>query len=249
MTKKTIKTDQNLASIQKTIKILMRNSGHTHESLAKELNVSPATIKRRLNGQSTTIQQIGEFSNLLGYSFHELVDLSAAESNKTSLFTEEQERLLAKDLKYMLVFRYILLKKSFEEILHYLSLKESQLREILRHLEEVNLTELHKNDRLKTKIKFPFQWKSNGPLHQKYYSFLIESIFKQALSNSNTSGLNCKFEILLTPKHYAEFCDEVKSVYLKYRGISKVLLETEIKEKKLVAGIFFIDNFSPWGKF
>ena len=62
--------------IQKALKLLMKKRKATYQSMGLILNISSATIKRRLNGNSITIEQLTELASALSVSFYELIEFS-----------------------------------------------------------------------------------------------------------------------------------------------------------------------------
>lgn len=231
--------------IQKTLKSIMKSKKATYETVAKLLHVSPATVKRRLNGDDLSLQQLKEFAEALSISFYELIELSKQVQRESHVFTEEQEKFLSRELVHMLAFRLIVSGHSFSQIKLSLKLSEKDLRAMAKHFEKVGLVQLMPGDRLLPLVHFPFKWKQGGYLSKAYDELIIENIFSRIKTNSEP-GLYRRFEFALGTDAYKKFCRELEEVYVKYRGLSELQLSSKTQIDQLVSGILFMDRFSLW---
>lgn len=224
----------------------MKKKRLSYLDLEKSLNASQATIKRRLNGDDISIAQLQELAVALGTSFYELIELSKEQDNRAYAFNQKQEEFLAKDLKHMMVFRQLLMKKSFKEICSSLDLSDSGLRKILRHLEGFELIKLMPMDRIILLATFPFQWMQNGPLEKSYEKLILDSILKRIKLGAQ-NGLGRKFEIALSEDLHQSFCNDLEKVYQKYKNLSQVHMTSLTDNKDVSSGMLFVDRFSCWG--
>lgn len=232
--------------IQVALKKLMKQNKVSYESLARELDTSTATIKRRLNGDNLSIGQIREIADAFDLTFYELIDLSKKNIREPYQFTIEQEKLFASDINYVHLFRYILCARTWDEIKNELELSEDVLRKMVRKLEEVQLAQLLPKDRIQTLVHFPFRWHSDGPLRRTYHKLLINNLIKKIQSDNDQVGLKKQFELSLSEQSYRDFCREALALYVKYRGISEHHLNSPQPSHKFVSGLFYINDFSIW---
>lgn len=232
--------------IQKTLKSLMKQNQVTYEIMGRRLRLSPATVKRRLNGPDLTLRQIKDFAETLSLSFYELIELSKKMKREPQLLTSEQEELLASDLLHIHLLRLVLARQDFASIKDRLRLSERDLRQKIRACEKVGLIELHPKDRLVAKVRFPFRWQTDGPLSQKYGEWLLKNLFARMKRNGAAAGIFRKFELALSSESYQHFCQDLEAVYLKYRGLSELHLDSKVELKELVSGLLFVDQFSIW---
>lgn len=238
--------DYECKKIQKTIKTLMKSKKATYDTMAKTLKTSPATIKRRLNGEDLTLQQLGELAGALKVSFYEIIELSKYIKREPHLFTPEQEKLLASDLKIKMLFRHVLAGTNFSQIKSQLKFTEKDLRQHARDLEAVGLAQLLPGDRFVSLIHYPVRWQPNGALHKAYSKMVLENIFTRIENDKGQSGYNKKFELILNEEAYKKFCEEVQAVYSRYLNLSEIHMETQPDLDRVVSGLFFIDHFSVW---
>ncbi|MES2801297.1 MAG: helix-turn-helix transcriptional regulator [Bdellovibrionota bacterium] len=238
--------DYECKKIQKTLKTLMKSKKATYESMAKALNTSPATIKRRLNGDDLTLKQVKDLASSLSISFYEIIELSKVVKREPHLFTVEQEKLLASDFKIQMLFRHILARVSFSDIQSIFNFSEKELRAHARALETVSLVQLLPGDRFIQQVNYPFRWQPNGALQKAYGDLILQNIFSRIESDKGQAGVNRKYELLLNEEAYKKFCEETQTIYEKYLNISEIHMETQPDLSRVVSGIFFIDRFSVW---
>lgn len=232
--------------IQKALKVLMKSKHATYQSVARTLKVSPATIKRRLNGGDMTLQQLKEFAEALSVSFYELIELSKNLKREPHLFTLEQEKLLSSDIKLMLLFRLILAGQSYLQIKALLRLTDKDLQKAGIAFEKVGLAQLLPGNRFLPLVRFPFRWQQEGPLFNTYRNITLTNILDRIRCNNGAAGLHKQFEFALSSETYRQLCDEVMSVYSKYQSLSEIHLSSQIDLNQVVSGVFFVDQFSIW---
>lgn len=238
--------DYECKKIQKTLKTLMKSQKATYETMAKALKTSPATIKRRLNGGDLTLQQLKDLASVLSISFYEVIELSKYTKREPHLFTVEQEKILASDLKVQMLFRHILAGTSFSQIKAQLKLSEKDLRKYARDLEKVGLAQLLPGDRFASLVHYPVRWQPNGALHKAYSEKVLKNIFARVENSNECAGYNKKFELLLNDEAYAKFCEEIQTIYSRYLNLSEIHMETRPDLSRVVSGLLFIDRFSVW---
>ncbi|MFM6927354.1 MAG: helix-turn-helix domain-containing protein [Bdellovibrio sp.] len=235
-----------LIKIQNAIKHLMKTKRFSYVDLGSRIGASQATIKRRLNGEDISIEQLQELALALDSNFYELIEISKEQGNQTYEFSQKQEGLLAKDTKNMMVFRQLLMKKTFKEVATTLALTDGALRKILRLLEEVELIKLMPMDRIVLLANFPFKWLPNGPLEKTYEKLILETILRQ-IKQGAKNGTDRKFELALSDDLHRSFCADLEKVYQKYKNLSQAHMTSLTNDKDISSGILFVDRFSCWG--
>lgn len=235
-----------LVKIQNALKNLMRKKRFSYIDLGKSVGASQATIKRRLNGEDISIEQLHELAVALGSNFYELIELSKEQDNQAYSFNQKQEEFLAKDFKHMMVFRQLLMKKSFKEISASLNMTDGALRKILRYLEEHELIKVMPMDRFILLANFPFKWIQGGPLEKVYEKLILETILKQ-IKQGAKDGIGRKFEIALSNDLHQSFCADLEKIYQKYKNLSQAQMTSQTDNNDISSGILFVDRFSIWG--
>lgn len=234
-----------LLKIQNAIKHLMKTKHFSYADLGLQLGASVATIKRRLNGDDISIEQLQEIALALDSNFYELVEISKQQENKAYEFSLKQEELLAQNFLHMMVFRHLIMKKTFKEVCSQLSITEGNLRKILRKLEDAKLIRLMPKDRITLLANFPFKWIPNGPLEKSYEEIILEKILQQ-LKRGVSDGVCKKFEIALSDEFHQAFCADLEKVYQKYKNLSQAHMTSLTSDKEISSGVLFVDRFSCW---
>lgn len=234
-----------LIKIQNAIKQLMKTKRFSYADLALHLGTSQATIKRRLNGNDISIEQLQEIALALESNLYELIEISKQQGNKVYEFNLKQEELLSKDPIHMMAFRQLIMKKTFREVCKSLSITESNLRKILRKFEERGLIKLMPQDRIVLLANFPFKWIANGPLEKSYEKIILEKILQRVQQGAD-NGISRKFEIALSDEFHRAFCEDLEKVYQKYRNLSQAHMTSLTDDKDISSGILFVDRFSCW---
>lgn len=246
MTQNTKNQTIQVRKIQSLLKDLLKDRGHTYLSLAKILGISTVTIKRRLNGDDLSLNQIEEIAQVLEMSFYELIELSKKETRQPTEFNEEQELFLAEELIHIQIIRHVILGLTFKELTERLKISEFKLRKIMKRFENVRLLKLMAKDRIQLLVPFPFTWKPEGPLSRTYDRYVLQQITERAKAKGKKSILYRPFELALSQDMVKNFSDELLAVFIKYRDISRIRLEEKNKTEDLVSGLIFIDDFSIW---
>lgn len=235
-----------LLKIQKTLRVLMKKNKATYESIGRVLKVSPATIKRRLNGSDISLMQLKELAGALSLSFYELIELSQENRREPYLFSEAQESLLTSDLRLMKLFRLVLAGQNFSKIMTRLELTERELRKAVRDLEKERLVQHLPGDRVIPIVHFPFRWQPNGNLERAYNDLILVNLTQRISNDRGKARLNKQFEFALSPEAYQSFSEEIENIYSKYRNLSEIHLSSQINLDHVVSGVLFLDQFSFW---
>lgn len=238
--------DYEQLKIQRALKSLMKKRKITYQDIARTLKVSPATIKRRLNGLDISIRQLKELAEALSISFYELIELSKETHREPHLFTVEQEEFLASDINAIKIFRLILAGQTFSQIKSHFNGSEKILRSFARHLEKLGLAKLLPGDRFIAMVHFPFRWRTGGKLEKTYNKLILTNLTQRMVQDNGGAGINRKFEFALSEETYRAYCKDVEGVYLKYRNLSEIHLNVKVDMNHIVSGVFFIDQFSLW---
>lgn len=235
-----------IEKIQATLKQLMKQNKMTYESLGKSLKTSPATIKRRLNGDDLSLNQLKQFAQIFSLTIYELIELSNKIQRAPHTFTDLQEKELSSDLSKMMCFRLIVAGFSFAQIEKELSLPARELRRIAKKFEEIGLARLLPGDRFSLMVHYPFRWQPQGALAKTYDSLILKNIFRKIQNRQADQGFYRDFEFAFSAEIFEKFCAEIEDVYAKYSHLSEIHLNRKIQMDECVSGVFFIDRFSVW---
>jgi transcriptional regulator with XRE-family HTH domain len=176
-----------LRSILKTRKI-------TYATIAKDLGVSEATIKRFFTGHDGSVGRIEEICESLSISFADLVEQARSRGETTYELTYDQEAFFAENLNYYAFFKELsFFRLTPQEIRSKHGLNANSLPRYLRRLEKLGLIEWLPGDRVKVKVQGTQNWITNGPLVKKlaraenraFFTYLEEIFIKDPKSRDS----------------------------------------------------------------
>ena len=95
------------AQLINTLKKCLKAKGFTYRELAKELNLSEASIKRLFSEKSFSLKRLEAVCHVLDLNFYDLAKISVDAETGPSMLTVEQEKNLSDNPK-LLVYFYLL---------------------------------------------------------------------------------------------------------------------------------------------
>lgn len=160
----------------KTLKKQLRASGVTYLDVARELDLSEASVKRLFSEESFTIQRLEKICEMAGLDFSDLVVLTQKSWHQLETLTMEQEKEIANDLVLLMVTVSVINGFSFSDLLNYYKITEHECIQKLAKLDRLGLLELLPGNRIKLRISPNFRWQRNGPI-QKFFQSRVEKEF------------------------------------------------------------------------
>lgn len=160
----------------KTLKKQLRASGVTYLDVAKELDLSEASVKRLFSEESFTIQRLEKICEMAGLDFSDLVVLTQKSRHQLETLTMEQEKEIANDLVLLMVTVSVINGFSFSDLLNYYKITEHECIQKLAKLDRLGLLDLLPGNRIKLRISPNFRWQRNGPI-QKFFQSRVEKEF------------------------------------------------------------------------
>lgn len=175
----------------KTLKKQLRASGITYAQIAKNLELSEASVKRLFSEESFTIQRLEAVCELAGLELSDLVVLAQKSRRQMETLSLEQEQEIAGDIALLLVTVSVINGFGFGDLQSYYELSEHDCIQKLAKLDRLGLLDLLPGNRIKLRISPNFRWQRNGPI-QKFFQDKIEQDF----FNSRFDGDNEKLLVL-----------------------------------------------------
>jgi Mn-dependent DtxR family transcriptional regulator len=156
----------------KNVKLKARFLGITQAEIAKELKVSIITVKRWFAGKGLKISNLKALCDLMGIK---MVDVFAElDMDQTpQKYSLKQEAALAEDDKLLAFYDYLISGLTPVQVSKKFKIRESEVTKMLLKLDDIDLIELHPNNKIRHKMKGEPKWNTNGPLAQKYRHALL----------------------------------------------------------------------------
>ncbi|MGJ8693078.1 MAG: helix-turn-helix domain-containing protein [Thalassotalea sp.] len=172
--------------ISQTLKQVLKQHRITYKYIAEQLAMSEANIKRIFSSNSFTLERLEQICQLIPINLSDLFQLLAAQQEKISQLTEQQEKELVGDTKLFLVAVCIRDSWNFQEIISHYQISEHELIRLLARLDKLKIIQLLPGNEYKLLIAQNFRWLANGPL-ERYMANEVISQFMVSRFNEENS--------------------------------------------------------------
>lgn len=163
--KQSTSTDE--AILLQELKRVLKEKNIRYVDVARHLNVSETTIKRKLSSQGLSISTLESICTIAGIRLIELAELAGRRhETKAESISEAQEKALAE--KPFSAFIFLLLRYNWTpyEIQQEFNLNEADIILHLRYLEKIRLIDLFPGNRVRLlTVRYP-RWIPGGPLRR-----------------------------------------------------------------------------------
>jgi predicted transcriptional regulator len=153
-----------------TLKKELRKQGVTYRQVARELDLSEASVKRLFSENSFTLHRLEQVCTLLNLEIADLVHEMEKNLNLTTHLSLEQEKELVADTKLLLMAHFLMSKLDFSDIIRIYDISETEGIRLLARLDRMKIIELLPGNRVRLLVSSKFEWIANGPiqrLHEK----------------------------------------------------------------------------------
>jgi transcriptional regulator with XRE-family HTH domain len=166
------------------LKRALRERGLTYQSVARHLDLSLATVKRRFARGDFSLERFERICELAGVGLRELFESAEEHSAPTRQLTLTQEREIVADPRLFLVTWLVLNRTPFEEITRSYRFTERELLRYFIRLDRLRVIELQPGNRVRLLVSRRFTWRAGGPvqryLHQRLLREFLASPFTGA---------------------------------------------------------------------
>lgn len=168
-----------------TLKKQLRLRSLSYRDLAEELGLSESAIKQMFAGGNMSLKRLDAVCDVLGIEISDLADLAESGEEKIAELSREHERELVDDVKFLLVAYCVVNHWSFDDIVGYFAIDETECIQYLARLDRMKLIELLPGNRIKPLIATNFKWQANGAIEQFFRTEVQSKFFA---SSFNTDG-------------------------------------------------------------
>jgi DNA-binding Xre family transcriptional regulator len=159
-----------------TLKKMLRGRGITYASLARQLDLSEASVKRMFSRGDFTLQRLDEVCRAAEIDFAELARAASQESGNLSRLTLAQEQALVADPKLLLVALCAVGSWTLDQIAETYAMPRVECIGYLAQLDRLRIIELAPDNRIRPLMGRTFTWLPDGPI-QRYFRDRIEHEF------------------------------------------------------------------------
>ena len=174
---------QRLAIVTELKKVL-KERGLTYEHVARQLELSQASVKRLFSRADFSLERIDGICELLGLEVTDLVERVRERQVRVTPLTAAQEREIIADPRLFLMAWLILNRWRVEEIVQAFRFTEREAQRYLIKLDRLKFIELQPGNRVRLRVTQNVSWQPGGPMwrfvHQNLLKEFFASTFQEA---------------------------------------------------------------------
>ena len=155
-----------IKQVTQRLKQLLKEQGMTYKSLAEQLQLSEASVKRCFSQQSFTLERMEQVCEALGLTLSDVFIQMAQSQPRVSQLSEAQERELLENPRLLLAAVCVRDGWQFNEIIDYYDISEPEAVRLMVKLDRLKLIEFLPGNRYRLLIAQDFRWIPGGPLER-----------------------------------------------------------------------------------
>ena len=157
------------AALVEALKRELKARGITYASLAPQLQLSEASVKRMFSRRDFTLKRLDEICRCAQIEFSELARAVVRDETLISHLTLEQEKEIVSDRKLFLVAVCALNHVTFDQIVETYDISSAECVRLLTRLDHLKFIELLPGNRIKLLVSRTFGWLPDGPI-QRFFN-------------------------------------------------------------------------------
>ncbi len=208
------------AQLIDTIKKCLKAKGMTYRHVARELNLSEASVKRLFSEQTFSVKRLEEICNLLDVNFYELARLSLNAEAGPSQLTISQESTLAENPKLLVFFYLLVTGREPDSIVRDYRVSEEESLQFLLELDKMKLIELHPDNKVRLLTQKNIAWLKNGPITRMHEARIKDEFLSTAFDQADE---RLRFETgKLSGKAHALMLKKIDHLLKEYNDLTEI---------------------------
>ncbi|MCG8378238.1 MAG: helix-turn-helix transcriptional regulator [Proteobacteria bacterium] len=168
-----------------TLKKALKAHGLTYADIAKQIDLSEASIKRMFSEKNFTLNRLEEVCHCMELELSDLLKLMKEDEPHLSQLTEQQEKEIVADLKLLLITVCVLNRWTLDEIIARYKISETEGIRYLAKLDRLKIIELLPRNRTKLLVASNFAWLEDGPIQNFFQSKVEQDFFSSKFNKAN----------------------------------------------------------------
>ena len=152
------------AAVVEALKRELKARAITYASLARQLKLSEASVKRMFSRRDFTLKRLDEICRYAQIEFSDLARAVTRDETLLSELTLEQEKEIVADRKLFLVAVCALNQVTFDQIVETYDITTAECVRLLTRLDRLKFIELQPGNRVKLLVSRTFAWLPDGPI-------------------------------------------------------------------------------------
>lgn len=187
------------------VKSCLKNKGLTYADVAKQLDLSEASVKRIFSEENISLQRLDQICQMMSMELCDLARIAEQKQHEIQELTEEQEAEFVKQPKLLFVAYMLLNDFTFEEIKKHYNIDEHEGIQLLAHLDRIKFIDLLPGNRVKLLTSRNFRWRKNGAIEKLFNETIRKEFFHSRFAKSDecmkfSGGMVSRSTILLMHK-------------------------------------------------
>jgi len=171
----------------KTIKASLKDKGLTYVDVAKQLDLSEASVKRIFSEENISLQRLDQICQMVNMELCDLAQLAQQEQHQIQELSEEQEAEFVKQPKLLLMAYMLLNDVSFDCIRKFYAIDEHEGIQLLAHLDRIKFIDLLPGNRVKLLTSRNFRWRQYGAIEKLFNQHIRKEFFQSNFSKKDES--------------------------------------------------------------
>ncbi|WP_414829847.1 helix-turn-helix domain-containing protein [Alteromonas sp. H39] len=155
-----------ISQLTRILKRCLREQNFTYKQVAEQLNISEASVKRSFAQQRFSLERLEAICHMLSMTLSDLFATAEKQRQRLSQLSVEQENTLLDDPRLLLAAVCVRDGWSFDDIVSYYAISETDTIRLLARLDRLKLIELLPDNRYRLLIAQDFRWIPGGPLER-----------------------------------------------------------------------------------
>ena len=214
-----------------TLKKLLKRNNTTYADVARQLELSEASVKRLFSEKNFSLQRLDSVCTLLHIEISDLVrEMQSEQARPISELTQGQEKEIADDLLLLMITVYVLNRWSMADIINHYHLTEAECIRYLAHLDRLRIIELQPGNRIKLLVAPNFKWRDDGPIMRLFRSKIESEFFRTDFQKDSENFI--VLNGMLSPANNALFQRKMIRLAKEFDMLSKDDADLPIGERK-----------------
>ena len=180
-----------VAELTGALKRCLKSRGMTYAQLARELDLSEASVKRLFSAGGFTLKRVEQICRILDIDLFELARLAHSDASSVTELSVAQEQALADNPSLLLVFHLLLNDWRRDEIVADYALSRAECTRLMTTLDRLRLIDLMPEDSVRLRTARQVNWRRGGPIRRAYQDKVLDEFFG---NDFERSGEMLRFE-------------------------------------------------------
>lgn len=231
-----------ISALIDVLKKVLKAREITYASLADQLGMSEANVKRMFSKRNFTLNRLDDICRIANVELSELLDRVQQDQIAITKLSIKQEQELVSDHRLLLIAVLTINNWSIDEMFNIYNFTMPEIIGFLTKLDRMNIIELLPENRTRLLISRSFTWQKGGPVQQFFAQNVPGEFFDCEFDPQRGELLQCMFGMLTRESN----------THIQ-RGMSKLMKEFEHfakEDAKLPAqetfGTCLVSAVRPW---